>query len=218
MSLVLLRHGQSIWNAEARFTGWVNVPLSAQGWAEALAAGVALQPHRFDVVYVSQLLRTHQTALAVLQGQGEPRTPVFISEDGHPVTMAPEVRAEVLWVQQRWQLNERCYGALQGLHKPSAAKVFGAAQVQQWRRGYHDRPPEGESLADTSARVLALWEEEIAPAAKTEQVLVCAHGNTLRVLVQRIEGLDEAAVTALEIATGVPRRYDWQQGHWQRKS
>jgi 2,3-bisphosphoglycerate-dependent phosphoglycerate mutase len=218
MSLVLIRHGQSVWNAEQRFTGWVNVPLSSKGLDEAAAAGSQLQSIRFDVVYVSTLLRTHQTALRVLCAQGDARTPIFISDvTNDHARIAQEVMEEVLLVHQRWQLNERRYGALQGLHKPSAIKTFGEEQVRKWRRGYHDRPPEGESLADTKARVLPIWEEEIAPLAKDQTVLICAHGNSLRALIQIIEDLDEKDVTSLEVATGVPSIYEWRQDRWQRK-
>jgi 2,3-bisphosphoglycerate-dependent phosphoglycerate mutase len=185
--LVLLRHGQSQWNLENRFTGWVDVPLSPKGEAEALAAGEKLRGRRIDVLFISVLKRAIDTATLALGTAG--------------IADVPTVRDEAL--------NERMYGDLQGLNKAEAAQKWGDAQVKLWRRSYDVRPPGGESLADTAARVLPYWEAHILPALRAgKNVLVVAHGNSLRALVMHLDGLSQAQVLELEIPTGVPLLYE----------
>jgi 2,3-bisphosphoglycerate-dependent phosphoglycerate mutase len=185
--LILLRHGQSQWNLENRFTGWVDVPLSAKGEAEARAAGETLRGRRIDVLYTSVLKRAIDTATIALAAAG--------------ITPPPTVRDGAL--------NERMYGDLQGLDKAEAAARWGAAQVKLWRRSYDVRPPGGESLADTAARVLPFWESRILPDVRAgKNVLVVAHGNSLRALVMHLDGLSREQVLELEIPTGVPLLYD----------
>jgi 2,3-bisphosphoglycerate-dependent phosphoglycerate mutase len=185
--LVLLRHGQSQWNLENRFTGWVDVPLSEKGCAEARAAGEELRGRRFGVVFTSVLLRAIDTARLALEAAGHP--PVRTVRDA--------------------ALNERMYGDLQGLNKAEAATRFGDEQIRQWRRSYDVRPPGGESLADTAARVLPYWEEAILPELRAGQdVLVAAHGNSLRALVMHLDGLTREQVLKLEIPTGAPLEYE----------
>jgi 2,3-bisphosphoglycerate-dependent phosphoglycerate mutase len=185
--LILLRHGQSQWNLENRFTGWVDVPLSTKGEAEARAAGETLRGRRIDLLYTSVLKRAIDTATIALEAAG--------------ITPPPTVRDEAL--------NERMYGDLQGLDKAEAATRWGAAQVKLWRRSYDVRPPGGESLADTAARVLPFWESRILPDVRAgKNVLVVAHGNSLRALVMHLDGLTREQVLELEIPTGVPLLYD----------
>ena len=185
--LILLRHGESQWNLENRFTGWIDVPLSSRGEAEARAAGEKLRGRRIDVVYVSVLVRATETARIALETAGT--GPVPIVGDA--------------------ALNERMYGDLQGMNKAEAAARFGADQVKLWRRSYDVRPPGGESLADTAARVLPYWERRILPDLRAgKNVLAVAHGNSLRALVMHLDGLGREQVLQLEIPTGVPLLYE----------
>ncbi len=185
--LVLIRHGESQWNLENRFTGWVDVPLSPKGEEEAREAGQKLQAFRFDCAFTSVLMRAQNTLRIVLEEIGQ--TGIPIKEDK--------------------ALNERMYGELQGLNKAETAKKFGDEQVKIWRRSFDVPPPGGESLKDTAARVLPYYESQILPellANKT--VLVVAHGNSLRSLVMRLEDLSREAVLELNIPTGAPLFYD----------
>ena len=185
--LVLIRHGESQWNLENRFTGWVDVPLTLKGEEEARAAGQKLKAFKFDCAFTSALIRAQNTLRIVLEEIGQ--TGIPIKEDK--------------------ALNERMYGELQGLNKAETAKKFGDEQVKIWRRSFDVPPPGGESLKDTAARVLPYYESQILPellANKT--VLVVAHGNSLRSLVMRLEDLSREAVLELNIPTGAPLFYD----------
>jgi 2,3-bisphosphoglycerate-dependent phosphoglycerate mutase len=213
-NLVLVRHGQSIWNLENLFTGWIDVDLTALGCEEARAAGQELVRAGFvpDVVFTSVLKRAIRTQWLMLE------------------------QLDLLWlpVERNWRLNERHYGALQGLNKAQTAQRHGEAQVRIWRRSYDIPPPpleaddpghprfdrryaevapnelpSTESLKDTLARVLPYWRERIAPQlARGRNVLVVAHGNSLRALVKMLDGLSEQDVVALNIPTGVPLLYE----------
>ena len=184
--LVLLRHGESAWNLENRFTGWVDMPLSPRGEEEARSAGEKLRGRRIDKLYTSVLVRATETARIALDVAG----------------LGP------LPTERDAALNERMYGDLQGMNKAEAAGRFGAEQVRLWRRSYDVRPPGGESLADTAARVLPYWEGHILPDLRAgRNVLVVAHGNSLRALVMHLDGLTRAQVLDLEIPTGVPLLY-----------
>ena len=185
--LILLRHGQSQWNLENRFTGWVDVPLSPKGEDEARAAGETLRGRRIDTVYTSVLKRAIDTATIALETAGIRDVPI----------------------ERDAALNERMYGDLQGLNKAEAAQKWGDEQIRQWRRSYDVKPPGGESLADTAARVLPYWESRLLPAVKAgKNVLVAAHGNSLRALVMHLDGLDREQVLKLEIPTGAPLLYE----------
>jgi 2,3-bisphosphoglycerate-dependent phosphoglycerate mutase len=185
--LILLRHGQSQWNLENRFTGWVDVLLSPNGEAEARAAGEKLRGRRIDMLFTSALVRAIDTARLALESAG--------------IANVPTVRDAAL--------NERMYGDLQGLDKAEATTKFGADQVKQWRRSYDVKPPGGESLADTAARVLPFWEQRILPELRAgRNVLVAAHGNSLRALVMHLDGLSREQVLELEIPTGRPLLYE----------
>ncbi len=209
--LVLLRHGQSAWNLENRFTGWWDVNLTPQGEEEAKAAGelLAAKGFDFDLCFTSFQTRAIKTLNIALEAMGR------------------------LWlpVEKHWRLNERHYGGLTGLDKAETAAKHGDEQVKIWRRSF-DIPPPGmepggefdltndrryagiaiptqESLMDTIARVLPYWEERIAPALKDGQrVLISAHGNSLRALVKHLSGIADDEIVALEIPTGQPIVYD----------
>jgi 2,3-bisphosphoglycerate-dependent phosphoglycerate mutase len=211
LRLVLLRHGESDWNRENRFTGWTDVDLSAQGLAEARAAGRLLKAegYAFDLAFTSVLKRAIRTLWIALDELGQMWLPV----------------------EKSWRLNERHYGALQGLNKAETAAKFGEQQVLTWRRSYDIPPPalsrdderyEGrdpryagvqvplsECLKDTVARFLPYWQASIAPAVRSgRRVLIAAHGNSLRALVKHLDGVSDEAIVKLNIPTGIPLVYE----------
>ena len=213
-TLILLRHGQSVWNLTGRFTGWVDVDLSEQGEAEAVEAGRALLAEGIApaVVHTSRQMRAIRTADLALRELGRAWIPI----------------------RRSWRLNERHYGALQGLDKKETAKQYGNDQVKLWRRSYATRPPElaeearsaqrldpqyadlpdellptAECLADVVARMLPYWYDGIVPDLTARKVvLVAAHGNSLRALVKHLDGLSEDEVLELNIPTGIPLVYE----------
>jgi 2,3-bisphosphoglycerate-dependent phosphoglycerate mutase len=212
--LVLIRHGESVWNQENRFTGWTDVDLSEKGVAEGKKAGLQLKKDGFvfDIAYVSVLKRAIKTLNFVLEGM------------------------DLLWipVKKNWRLNERHYGALQGLDKAETAAKHGEEQVKIWRRAYDIAPPPldksderfpgndprykdlkpeelpvTECLKDTVARFLPFWHEELAPAIKSgKRVVVAAHGNSLRALVKYLDNISDADILELNIPTGMPLVYE----------
>lgn len=210
--LILLRHGQSQWNLENRFTGWVDVPLSENGKKEASEAGKKLKEIRIDKVYTTPLQRANMTFRLAWEATGDSRYPIFrylvggMKDWAHFTARAEENFVEVIVSEA---FNERYYGDLQGLNKEESKAKFGEEQVHIWRRSFDVAPPNGESLKDTLARVLPVYEATVEPdlqAGKT--VLIVAHGNSLRAISKKIEGLSDEAVAALEIPTGVPIVYE----------
>jgi len=210
-TLVALRHAQSEWNRTNRFTGWMDVPLSAHGVAQATHIGEQMRALslQFDLAVTSVLCRASHTLDLILGQCGAPRRPVVRS----------------------WRLNDRHYGALTGMGKEAAANCYGAAQVRAWRRGFDVAPPpidaarqqaivaqfdgaslphsdalpRSESLRDTLARVLPLWEATVSPALRDgESVLMVAHGNALRALFKHLDGIDDTQITSLEVAHAEP--------------
>jgi 2,3-bisphosphoglycerate-dependent phosphoglycerate mutase len=218
IKLVLLRHGESTWNLENRFTGWTDVDLSSRGVREAQDAARLLREGRydFDLTYTSLLKRAIRTLWIVLDGLDRMWLPV----------------------QGSWRLNERHYGALQGLDKAETAAKYGEAQVHLWRRSYADPPPAlttdderypghdrryaglsaaqiplAESLKDTVARFLPYWQETIGPEIRRgRRVVIAAHGNSLRALVKHLDGTSDAEIVGLNIPTGIPLVYELDEG------
>jgi 2,3-bisphosphoglycerate-dependent phosphoglycerate mutase len=209
--LVLVRHGESVWNRENRFTGWVDVGLSEKGVEEAKAGGRALKKEGFgfDIAFTSVLRRALTTLWHVLD------------------------ELDLLWIptEKSWRLNERHYGGLQGLNKAETAAKHGDAQVKLWRRSFDVPPPPlatwdaawpgndsryapgvmpaTESLKDTIARVLPYWTEAIVPALRAgKRVIVAAHGNSLRALIKHLDGIPDDKIVELELPTGVPIHYE----------
>ncbi|MDO4987580.1 MAG: 2,3-diphosphoglycerate-dependent phosphoglycerate mutase [Synergistes sp.] len=212
--IVLIRHGESAWNKENRFTGWKDVPLSDKGLAEAKSAGRLLKKEgfAFDKAYTSVLRRAIKTLWCVLE------------------------ETDLMWipVEKSWRLNERHYGALQGLNKAETAEQYGDEQVKIWRRSYATRPPLlekkderwpghetryenltdaelplGECLADTVARVVPYWENVIAPDVKEgKRIIIAAHGNSLRALVKYLDNVSEKEILEINIPTGIPLVYE----------
>jgi len=190
--LVLIRHGQSVWNATNRFTGWTDVELSEKGEGEAATAGEQLAEVSFDVVHTSALIRAQKTAEIVMSNN--------------------RVSGEIPTKQDE-RLNERNYGDLQGLNKAETAEIHGAEQVHIWRRSFDVPPPGGESLEMTAERTIPYFVEEIIPDLDSGMnVLVAAHGNSLRSIVMHIEEISPEEITKLEIPTGVPMCYKFDNG------
>jgi len=199
-TVILVRHGQSQWNLENRFTGWVDVPLSPKGEEEAKDAGKKLTPYHFDTAFTSRLKRAEDTLQYILTAINQKDIPT----------------------ERDIALNERHYGALQGLNKEETAKKFGAEQVHLWRRSYDVPPPKdvtelnpdgvSESLKDTAARTIPYWEQTIFPEVlKGKNILVVAHGNSLRSIVMHLDGLTKEQVIELNIPTGVPLLYQFDE-------
>lgn len=213
-TLVLIRHGQSVWNKENKFTGWADVDLSQQGRGEASEAGELLrrEGYAFDLAHVSVLTRAVRT--------------LWLMQDAMNLMWLP--------VRTEWRLNERHYGALTGLDKAQTAAKYGDEQVHLWRRSYDIPPPPmkpadnvfardpryaglqpeqiplTECLADTVARVMPYWHDTLAPAIRAgHRVLVCAHGNSLRALVKYLDDISDEAIVELNIPTGVPLVYEF---------
>jgi 2,3-bisphosphoglycerate-dependent phosphoglycerate mutase len=213
LRLVLLRHGQSLWNREGRFTGWRDVDLSSKGAEEARDAGKILKSrgYTFDEAYTSVLKRAIRTLWLVLD------------------------EMDLMWIPTYacWQLNERCYGSLEGRSKQEIEKIYGVKQVHRWRRGFRDMPPaleeedsrylldpkyrrlrrdqipKTESLEDTLIRLLPCWNNGIAPQLrKGKSIFIVAHGNTLRAVVKQLDGLSEEEIENVEIPTGIPLVYE----------
>ena len=212
--LVLIRHGESVWNKENRFTGWTDVDLSEKGKSEAAKGGAVLleKGFTFDVAYTSVLKRAIRT--------------LWIVQDAMDLMWIP--------VHRSWRLNERHYGALQGLNKSEMAEKYGEEQVKIWRRSYDTRPPAlevsdprwpgndprytgldpmdvpvTECLKDTVARFLPYWHETIAPAVRSgRKVLIAAHGNSLRALVKYLDTISDDDIVSLNIPTGLPLVYE----------
>ena len=218
--VILLRHGQSVWNKENLFTGWVDIPMSEEGIKEASAAGEKIKEIPIDVIFTSSLIRAQMTIPFALYRHKSGKIPVFVHPgqgklDEWGQVYSEEAKKSLIPVFQAWELNERMYGRLQGLNKAETAKKFGEEQVHLWRRSFDVAPPEGESLAMTAARTLPYFKKHIVPRLeKGETVLISAHGNSLRSIVMYIENLSKEEVVALELPTGDPRIYSVKNGRY----
>lgn len=220
--LILMRHGESIWNKKNLFTGWVDVPLSPKGIEEAFEGGRRIADIPIDRVYTSSLIRAQMTTMLALSCHHSKKSPVIIHRgEGRLEEWGkvhnPLIEKEIIPVYEAWQLNERAYGDLQGLNKQESRERFGAEQVLLWRRSYRTAPPNGESLELTAKRTLPYFREEIVPHLEAgETILISAHGNSLRSIVMEIEKLSEDEVIQLEIATGEPILYAYERGEFRR--
>lgn len=185
--LALIRHGQSTYNLENRFTGNLNVGLTSWGEEEAKRAGIKLKGFGFSCAYTSLLQRAADSLKIILKEMQQTDIPVIKNE----------------------ALNERMYGSLQGLNKAEAAKKYGENQLEIWRRSYDVRPPEGESLEDTYNRIIPYYKQEIEPKLKSgKNILIVAHGNSLRALLMYLENISPLAIVKINVPTGTPRLYD----------
>ena len=213
--LVLIRHGESLWNGRNLFTGWVDVPLTQAGIVEASWASRQVNSIGFDVVYTSALIRSLQTAFIVLLSDPKHRTPYLVhtSDLIHRKWYNRFCAAEhknMIPVYRCRQLNERYYGDLQGFSKAKIADIFSVEEVVSWRKGYTERPPKGESLKDTSNRVIPFFNRVIMKQLdEGNNVLVSAHSNTLRSILMKLEQMDEAQVVGLEVDTASVAVYNY---------
>ncbi|MCS6966124.1 MAG: 2,3-bisphosphoglycerate-dependent phosphoglycerate mutase [Candidatus Kapabacteria bacterium] len=188
--LILLRHGESLWNRENRFTGWVDIDLSPRGEEEARRAGELLRAFRVDIIFTSALRRAWRTAEIVR-----------------------EILGKELPIERTPALNERHYGQLQGLNKDEVRLRYGEEQFRRWRRSYDVAPPGGESLEDTQRRVLPYYRQCILPELRRgNNVLIVAHGNSLRALLMELEKISPEQIPQVEIPTGVPYVYELEEG------
>jgi 2,3-bisphosphoglycerate-dependent phosphoglycerate mutase len=184
--LVLVRHGQSVYNLENRFTGNLDIGLTPLGEKEARQDGLKLKAYQFDMAYTSMLIRAQESLRIILEVIGEPK----------------------ILVVKNVALNERMYGNLQGLNKDETCKKYGAGQVEIWRRSYDTCPPDGESLAQTFDRTVTYYKTEIEPHLKEDKnVLIVAHGNSLRALMMFLENISPTDIANVNIPTGLPREY-----------
>jgi 2,3-bisphosphoglycerate-dependent phosphoglycerate mutase len=184
--LTLIRHGQSTYNLENRFTGSLDVPLTTLGVQEAHKAGNKLKDFTYARAYTSMLKRAQETLQIILQ----------------------EIEQTEIPIEQNAALDERMYGSLQGLNKAETIAKYGEAQVELWRRSFAVRPPDGESLEDTFNRTVPYYKSTIEPVLKANQnILIVAHGNSLRALMMYLESIDRAAIAKVNIPTGSPRNY-----------
>lgn len=216
--LIMLRHGQSLWNALNKFTGWVDVPLSERGRAEATIASCKLRDggYRVDVCFTSILIRAIETAIVVLTECDEIRSgkiPIIQHDledpNWHGWDKYHRDPALEIPIFPSAALSERYYGELQGLNKAETAEKYGKEQVQLWRRSFSVQPPGGESLEDTLRRSVPFFQERILQHLKQgENVLVAAHGNSLRSIMMDLDNLNQEQVVKLELETGVPIIYD----------
>jgi 2,3-bisphosphoglycerate-dependent phosphoglycerate mutase len=220
--LILMRHGQSIWNKANLFTGWIDIPLSSKGIEEALEAGEQIKDIPIDVIFVSSLIRAQMSAMLAMSVHKEGKSPVVLHDgegkleewsknygDNTDDSIIPVIRA--------WELNERMYGRLQGLNKAETIEKYGAEQVQLWRRSYDVPPPEGESLEMTAARSIPYFQKTIVPYLRQgKNVFVAAHGNSLRSIVMVLDGLSKEEVLKLELDTGKPLIYSYNHDIFSR--
>jgi 2,3-bisphosphoglycerate-dependent phosphoglycerate mutase len=187
-NLVIVRHGQSEWNKENRFTGWIDVDLSPKGAEEAASAGEKLMNYKFEMAFSSALKRANRTLSIILEAIGQSKIPVY----------------------KDLALNERMYGDLQGLNKDEVKAKHGEVQFNLWRRSYDVAPPNGESLKDTADRVIPYYQKFIEPELKKgKNIIIAAHGNSLRALVMYIEKLTSDQILKVEIPTGMPKLYSF---------
>lgn len=218
-SLLLLRHGQSAWNAKDLFTGWVDISLTSKGIEEALAAGEKLKHHHFDRVYTSTLVRAQLTTMLALSRNEGGKIPCVMHEDKELCEKGrvynPAAEKTLIPVHIHSELNERAYGQLQGMNKQETKIKYGEEQFVAWRRSYRGQPPGGESLEMTAQRTIPFFKRKILPhILEGENVLISAHGNSLRSIVMYLENLSEDEVVKLEIATGQPLYYLHDNSGW----
>lgn len=188
-TLILVRHGQSQWNLENRFTGWTDIALTPAGRSDAVLCGKSLKDLQFDVVFLSRLKRAKETYECIVQGYGKIAAPIF--EDS--------------------ALNERHYGDLQGLDKGETAKKYGEEQVHLWRRSYSTRPPSGESLEDCERRAWPFFRQYVLPyLASGKNVLIVAHGNSMKPIIKNLDGMKPEDVAVMEVFCSVPYQYTFQ--------
>lgn len=212
--LILVRHGESKWNLANRFTGWTDVPLSLRGAREARTCAKNISGLRLDIAFTSKLIRAHETLMIILAKQE--KTGIFLHRDKKRVAwgMHPhKFEKDEIPIYSDDALNERYYGRLQGLNKDATRRKYGKEQVFKWRRSYNIKPPGGESLKDTCERALPYFKKKIMPEIrKGKNVIVSAHGNSLRAIVKYLDKISDEEIPHLELPTGKPLVYKYSKG------
>lgn len=218
VKLILMRHGQSQWNLQNLFTGWVDIPLSSLGVEEALEGGRRIQHEPIDIIFTSTLIRAQMTAMLAMTMHHSGKVPLILHEGKGRLKEWSQIYStsaakQTIPVICAWELNERMYGELQGVNKKELADKYGTEQVQIWRRSFDVPPPGGESLQMTAARSIPYFEQTIVPHLDQGQnVFIAAHGNSLRSIIMELDGLSPEEVVQLELATGLPIIYHYEHG------
>ncbi|CAI5519293.1 unnamed protein product [Closterium sp. Naga37s-1] len=222
-ALILIRHGESLWNSKNLFTGCVDVPLSEKGVNEAIEAGKRISEIPVDVIFTSALIRAQMTAMLAMTQHRRNKVPVILHEESQRAKdwsriFSENTDEEIIPVITAWELNERMYGELQGLNKKETADKYGMEQVVLWRRSYDVPPPNGESLAMCAERAVAYFKENVEPRLTAgENVMIAAHGNSLRAIIMYLDSLTSQEVIELELSTGVPMLYIFQGSKFLRR-
>lgn len=222
--LIMMRHGASIGNEKNFFTGWIDIPLSPIGIQESIAAGKRIAEIPFDAVFVSGLVRAQMTAFLALSVHSLGKIPALIHQTGRRQVRWQRIcdektKAQILPVYSALQLNERYYGKLQGRNKEMVKEEFGYEQVRLWRRSIDAPPPGGESLAMTKRRVVPYFTKKILPyLQKKKNILLVAHGNSLRAIIMYLESLSKEEVLSMEVITGEPTCYRYQNRKWHKET
>ncbi|XP_033130847.1 2,3-bisphosphoglycerate-dependent phosphoglycerate mutase isoform X1 [Brassica rapa] len=221
-ALILIRHGESLWNAKNLFTGCVDVPLTEKGVEEAIEAG-KISNIPIDVIFTSSLIRAQMTAVLAMIQHRRKKVPIILHNESDQAkswsqVFSEETKDQSVPVIPAWQLNERMYGELQGLNKQETAERYGKQQVHEWRRSYDIPPPKGESLEMCAERAVAYFEENIEPKlAAGKNVMIAAHGNSLRSIIMYLDKLTCKEVISLELSTGIPLLYIFKDGKFMKR-
>lgn len=222
--LIMMRHGESEWNKKNQFTGWVDIPLSKKGIEEAIEGGKLIKDIPIDVIIMTTLIRSQMTAMLALSEHSSGKIPVVLHPgqdklDTWSHIYSKKASAEMIPVITCWELNERMYGELQGLNKAETAAEFGPEQVKIWRRSYDITPPNGESLKMTAERSIPYFKEKVIQLLKDgKNVFISAHGNSMRSIIMYLDNLSETEVVSLEIPTGKPIIYDYNNGKFTKET
>ena len=211
--LILVIHGQSLWNLANKFTGWVDIPLSEKGISEAKLAAKKLEKIDIDIAFTSKLIRAQETLFIILSKQK--KIGIFLHDKKNEKNWSlhpKEVEKNEIPIFSSEKINERYYGKLQGLDKDETRKKYGDEKVHIWRRSYDIPPPQGESLKDTCKRAIPYFLKEVVPYLKKgKNVIVSAHGNSLRGIIKYIENISDEDIPNLELPTGKPIIYDYKK-------
>ncbi|CAI9116345.1 OLC1v1017466C3 [Oldenlandia corymbosa var. corymbosa] len=222
-ALILIRHGESMWNEKNLFTGCVDVPLTKKGVEEAIEAGKRISNIPVDVIYTSSLIRAQMTAMLAMTQHRRKKVPIIQHDENDQARawsqiFSEETKKQCIPVITAWQLNERMYGELQGLNKQETADRYGKEQVHEWRRSYDIPPPNGESLEMCAERAVAYFQSQIEPQLRSgKHVMIAAHGNSLRSIIMYLDKLTSQEVISLELSTGIPMLYIFKEGSFIRR-
>lgn len=222
-TLILIRHGESMWNEKNLFTGCVDVALTKKGLEEAIEAGKRIRYLPVDVIFTSTLIRAQMTAMLAMIQHKSKMVPIVVHNENDQAKRWSQIYSEdttmtSVPVTTAWQLNERMYGELQGLNKQETAELYGMEQVHEWRRSFDIPPPRGESLEMCAERAVAYFKNHIEPQLQSgKNVMIAAHGNSLRSIIMYLERLTPHEVMSLELSTGVPLLYIYKEQEFTRR-